>query len=84
MLWELYLGPYRSVNLFFDKNSSQHFWHLWNSSVGVATDYGPDDRMVGFRIPAGAGNFSLHRFQTGPGAHPASYPLGTRGSFPES
>jgi hypothetical protein len=34
-------------------------------------------------VPAGAGNFSLHhRVQTGSGAHPASYPTGTRGSFP--
>jgi hypothetical protein len=24
----------------------------------------------------------LHRFQNGSGAHPASYPTGTRGSFP--
>jgi hypothetical protein len=39
----------------------------------------------GVRVPAGAGNFSLHhRVQTGPGAHPASYPTGTRGSFPGS
>jgi hypothetical protein len=29
-----------------------------------------------------AGNFSLHhRVQSGSGAHPASYPTGTRGSF---
>jgi hypothetical protein len=35
------------------------------------------------RIPAGVGNFSLHhRVQTGSGAHPASYPVGTRGFFP--
>jgi hypothetical protein len=34
------------------------------------------------RFPAGAGNFSLHQhIQTGSGAHPASYPVGTRGSF---
>jgi hypothetical protein len=32
----------------------------------------------------GAGNFSLHqRVQNGSGAHPASYPVGSRGSFPE-
>jgi len=38
--------------------------------------------MIGVRIPAGAGNFSLrHRVQTGSGTHPASYPTGTRGSF---
>jgi len=31
----------------------------------------------------GAGNFSLHhRVQNGSGAHPAPYPMGTRGSFP--
>jgi hypothetical protein len=35
------------------------------------------------RFPAGAGNFSLHhRVQNGCGAHLASYPVGTRGSFP--
>jgi hypothetical protein len=34
-------------------------------------------------FPAGAGNFSLHhRFQKGSGAHTASYPIGTRDSFP--
>jgi hypothetical protein len=32
---------------------------------------------------AGAGNFSLnHRVQNGSGAHPTSYPMSTRGSFP--
>jgi hypothetical protein len=32
------------------------------------------------RVPTGAGNFFLHqRVQTGSGAHPASYPMGTRG-----
>jgi hypothetical protein len=31
----------------------------------------------------GTGNFSLrHHIQTDSGVHPASYPLGTRGSFP--
>jgi hypothetical protein len=29
------------------------------------------------------GSFSFrHRVQNGSGAHPASYPMGTRGSFP--
>jgi hypothetical protein len=42
-----------------------------------------DDRVSRVRFPAGAGNFSLHhRVQNGSGAHPASYPRGTRGSFP--
>jgi hypothetical protein len=31
----------------------------------------------------GAGKFSLHhRVQNGSGAHPASHPMGNRGSFP--
>jgi len=38
---------------------------------------------LGIQIPVGAGNFSpYHRVQTGSGAHPASYTIGTRGSFP--
>jgi hypothetical protein len=54
-----------------------------DSSVGIVLDYGLDDRDSRFRFPAGAGNFSLHlRVQKGSGAHPASYPMGTRSSFP--
>jgi hypothetical protein len=42
-----------------------------------------DDRDSRVRFSAGAGNFSLHhRVQNGSGAHPAYYPMGTRGSFP--
>jgi hypothetical protein len=53
------------------------------SSVGTALGYGLDDRGSRVRLPAGAGNFSLHhRVQNGSGAHPASYPMSTRGSFP--
>jgi len=38
--------------------------------------------MIGVRFLAGAANFSLrHRVQTGSGAHPASYPMISRGSF---
>jgi hypothetical protein len=54
-----------------------------DSSVGIALGYRLDDQ--GSRVPlsAGTGNFSLHhRFQNGSGAHPASCPMGTRGSFP--
>jgi len=37
----------------------------------------------GVRVPAGASKFSLHhRLQTASWAHSASYPMGTRGSFP--
>jgi hypothetical protein len=54
-----------------------------DSSVGIALGYGLDDRGSTVRFPGGAGNFSLHhRVQNGSGAHPASYPVGMRGSFP--
>jgi hypothetical protein len=47
-----------------------------DSSVGIATSYGLDDRMIGIRFPTGAGNFSLrHSVQTGSRAHSASYPI---------
>jgi hypothetical protein len=53
-----------------------------DSSAGVALGYGLDDRCSRFRLPAGAGNFSLHhRVQNGFETHPSSYPMGTGGSF---
>jgi hypothetical protein len=53
-----------------------------NSSVSIELGYGLDDRGSRVRFPMGAGNFSHHhRVQTGSGAHPASYPVGTRVSF---
>jgi hypothetical protein len=48
--------------------------------VGIALGYGLDDRDSRVRFPAWAGNFSLHRVRNGCGAHPASYPMGTRDS----
>jgi hypothetical protein len=37
----------------------------------------------GVRVPVGAANFSPdHRFQTGSGAHPASYQMRSRGFSP--
>jgi hypothetical protein len=63
----------------------QKYWRRWShdSSVGVALGYRVDDRGSRVRFPAGARNFSLHYcVQNGSGAHPASYPMGTRGSFP--
>jgi hypothetical protein len=51
-----------------------------DSAVGIALGYGPDPSS----IPGGggAGHFFLHhRVENGSGAHPASYPMGTRGSF---
>jgi hypothetical protein len=38
--------------------------------------------VLGFDFRRGGGSFSLHHpVQNGSGAHPASYPMGTRGSF---
>jgi hypothetical protein len=55
-----------------------------DSSVGIALDYGLDDRGSRVRFPAEGGNFSLHhRVQNGSGAHLVSYPMGTRGCFLE-
>jgi hypothetical protein len=59
------------------------FQEVIDNSVGIALDYELDDRGSRVRFPARAGNFSVHhRVQNGSGAHPASYPVGTRGSFP--
>jgi hypothetical protein len=49
----------------------------------IALGYRLDDRGSKIRFSTGAGNFSLHlRVQNGSGSHPATYPMGTRGSFP--
>jgi hypothetical protein len=54
-----------------------------DSSVGIALGYGLDDRGSRVRFPEGAGNFPLHhRVKNGSGVHPASHPVGNRGSFP--
>jgi hypothetical protein len=54
-----------------------------DSSVGITLGYGLDDRDSRVQFPTEAGNFFLHhRVKNVSGAHPASYPMGTRGSFP--
>jgi hypothetical protein len=72
------------VNVYFVIESVRKLWDTLSYYMNeCATSYGLDDRIIGVRFPAEAGNFSLaHRFQTGSGSHPASYPMGTRGSFP--
>jgi hypothetical protein len=83
----------RSQFVSFSTNALENPAHiLWTSgfsyfpfvsSVGIALGYGLDDRGSRVRFPATVGNFSLHhRVQNSSGAHPASYPMGTRGSFP--
>jgi hypothetical protein len=75
--WPQCLGRVRSYTF------SPHGYMSRDSSVVIALGYGLDDRGSGVRFPAGVGNFSLHHWvQNGSGPHPASYPVGTRGSFP--
>jgi hypothetical protein len=65
------------LSVSYDLNKSR------DSSVGIALRYRLDDRGSRVRFPAGAENFSLHhRVQNGSGAKPASYAMGTGGSFP--
>jgi hypothetical protein len=55
------------------------------SSVSIVTGYRLDDWDSRVQFPVGAGNFSLHHHvQNSSVAHSASYPMGTRGSFPGS
>jgi hypothetical protein len=53
-----------------------------DSAVGIATGYGLDDRGVGVRVPVGSRSFSSPRRPDRSAAHPASYPMCTRGFFP--
>jgi hypothetical protein len=59
------------------------FINLVTPLSGIALGYGLDNRGSRIRFPARAGNISLHhRVKNGNGAHPASYPVRTRDSFP--
>jgi hypothetical protein len=52
------------------------------SSGSIVSDYGLEDRAIEVRSPTGAEDFSSSPcIQTSSGAHPASYPMGTGGSF---
>jgi hypothetical protein len=56
----------------------------WDNAVGIATSCGLDGRMVGVRGPGGATFFFFSTSSRPvPGAHPASYPMDTMGSFHE-
>jgi hypothetical protein len=47
------------------------------------SNYGLDDRAIEVRSPTAAEYFSSSLcVQTGSGAHPAPYPMGTGGSYP--
>jgi hypothetical protein len=49
-----------------------------NSSVGIVTSYGQDDRGVRVRVPVGSTIFSSPNLEV----HPTSCPMGTGASFP--
>jgi hypothetical protein len=52
-------------------------------SGGIVLGYRLDDRGSRVRFPVGAGNLPLHHcIQNSSIADAASYPMGTRGSFP--
>jgi hypothetical protein len=54
-----------------------------DSSVGIVTGYGLDDRGgAGVRVPVGKTVSLLHLVQTGSGIHPTSYKMGTGVSSP--
>jgi hypothetical protein len=54
-----------------------------DSVVGIATGYELDDQEVRVQVPIGSRIFSSPCCpDRRPGAHSASYPMGTRGSFP--
>jgi hypothetical protein len=79
-----------SISLTATRQSSRcHTLHLVEilrpnsgSSGSIVSDYGLDDRAIEVRSPTGADISSSPCVQTGSGAHPASYPMGTGGSFP--
>jgi hypothetical protein len=52
-----------------------------DSSVGIATGCGLDDGGFRVRVPVGSRIFNSPRVRVGSGAHPASYPMGTGGTF---
>jgi hypothetical protein len=62
----------------------RRYFKFRDKAVGIATGYGIGDRGVGFRVPVEQEFSLLLVVQTGSGAHPASYPMGTGGSLLES
>jgi hypothetical protein len=62
--------------------SNSYFFRGRVSSGSIVSDYGQDDRAIGVQSPTEAKDFSsIFCVQTGYGAHPASYTMGTGGPF---
>jgi hypothetical protein len=73
----------RTTHRYFDMAYNTVLLQRDTLTILIFPSYGLNDRVSRVRLLAGAGNFSLHhRVQNGSGAHPSSYPMGTRGSFP--
>jgi hypothetical protein len=53
-----------------------------DSAVGIAINYGLDDRGIGVIVPVGSRIFSSPSRPDWRWVHPTSYPIGTGGSFP--
>jgi hypothetical protein len=56
------------------------YFNVTKRKLLSVTAYG----VLGFDSRRGQGISLHHRVRNGSGAHPASYPMGTRGSFPGS
>jgi hypothetical protein len=52
-----------------------------DSSIGIATGYGLDDQGSEFESREDQEFSLLRNIQTGPGAHPVSYPMDNGGPF---
>jgi hypothetical protein len=68
------------------KTYSMAYIVIWSSSVSVVSDYALNDRgSIPGRVKVRGKRFFLYFcVQISPEAHPASYPMGSRGSFPGS
>jgi hypothetical protein len=73
----MYHFPHRYMSLLHMRMVSR------GSSVSIVSSFKLDDRAIQVRSPAEAKDSSSSLcVQTGFGAHPASYPMGTGGPFP--
>jgi hypothetical protein len=85
----LYWNRAWSWTLLTDLTHTLQIFYLWfwihvififlspGSSVSIVSDYGLDDRAIGVRSRRGQRIFPLLCVQTGSGAYPASYTMGT-------
>jgi hypothetical protein len=81
--WRSFRASSNISRVIICKKTNKSSVTFFDRSVGIVLGYRLDDLGSRVWFLVGAGNFSLHhRVQNISGAHPASYPMGTRGSFP--